>query len=69
MSDVGRGQKEESSRIMNRIENKSSILKMQSWGQGPDVGTDPDRAPQIHDLEPLCSHQGLDDKLNRGMEE
>lgn len=32
-----------------------------------DVGTDPDRVPQIHDLEPICSCHGLDDKLNRGM--
>lgn len=34
-----------------------------------DVSTDPDRAPQIHNLKPLCSCQGLDDKLNRGMGE
>lgn len=33
------------------------------------MGTDPDRAPQIHVLEPLCSFQGSDDKLNREMEE
>lgn len=47
-----------------------TVLKMRSWGQGrvsrTDVGTDRDRAPQIHDVKPLCSCQGLDDKLNRG---
>lgn len=34
-----------------------------------DVGTDPDGAPQIHDLKSLCSCHGLNDKLKRGTEE
>lgn len=65
VSDVGQGQKKREQETYELKWEKNNV----ELGSRPccrtDVGTDPDRAPQIHDLKPLCSCQGLDDKLNR----